>query len=152
MANNLPNPKRQVQVFIETQRSSYSPLASRAISQAKTRSRPPCPWIENAPQHIGLFENVGRHQQFLLASARAGDINSREHSFIRNLAIENNFRIAGSLEFFEIASSIREPVSISAVAIIVSDPPFSMFPPPQRSVSGIMERISINATGQNLAR
>ena len=100
MADLFPNPKRQVQVFIEL-KEAHIPLWRLAqFPKQKLDRVHRAHGIENAPQHIGLFENVGRHQQLLL-HARAGDIDRREHSLIRNLAIENNFRIAGSLEFFE---------------------------------------------------
>ena len=73
--------------------------------------------IEDAAQHIHLLENVWRHEQLFLAGARAVDVDRREDTLVGHLAVENDSKIT---------SSIREPVSMSAVAIMVSEPPSSM--------------------------
>src|ERR1700730_10483606 len=58
--------------------------------------------IENTPQHIHFLQDVGGHQQLLLAGAGAGDINGWECLSVGELAVENDFRRAGALEFLNV--------------------------------------------------
>src|ERR1700730_9016196 len=58
-------------------------------------------WIENTPQHIHFLQDVRGHQQFLLAGAGARDVDCGVSPFVGALAVENDFRIAGALEFLE---------------------------------------------------
>jgi len=55
------------------------------------------------------------------------------------------------LELFKMNSSIREPVSTSAVARMVSDPPSSMLRAAPKKRFGFVQRIGIDAAGENLA-
>src|SRR3984893_13276005 len=57
--------------------------------------------IENTPQHVHFLQDVGGHQQFLLAGAGARDVDCGVSPFVGDLAVENDFRIAGALEFLE---------------------------------------------------
>src|SRR5882672_10082908 len=57
--------------------------------------------IENPAQHVHLLEHIGRREQFFLAGAGPCDVDGREGAFVRDLAIENKFGIAGALELFE---------------------------------------------------
>src|SRR6266851_5396235 len=56
--------------------------------------------VENATQYVHLFEHVGWREQFFLASTRPSDVDGRECPFVRDLAIKDQLRIAGALEFF----------------------------------------------------
>jgi hypothetical protein len=79
------------------------------------------------------------NDQLFFPCTRALNVDGREDTFVGKLAIENYLAVAGAFEFFKdpsqlpvplnsskITSSMREPVSISAVAMMVSEPPSSM--------------------------
>ena len=57
--------------------------------------------IEDAAQDIHLLEDVRRHEQLFLAGAGARDVDRREGALVGDLAVENDFRIAGAFELFE---------------------------------------------------
>ena len=44
---------------------------------------------------------IGRHQGFFFACSRTGDVDGRKDPFVRDLAIEDEFGIAGAFELFE---------------------------------------------------
>src|ERR1700730_18891590 len=56
---------------------------------------------QDAAQYPHLRKDAAIHQQFLLASTGFGDVNGREGALVGDLAVENDFRIAGALELFE---------------------------------------------------
>jgi hypothetical protein len=82
---------------------------------------------EDTPQHEDLLQiALGRYQKLFLAGAGFEDVDRREHALVGNLAVKHDFAVAGALEFFEDDLVHRLPVSISAVAMMVSEPPSSM--------------------------
>ena len=52
----------------------------------------------------------------------------------------------------KITSSMREPVSISAVATMVSEPPSSMFRAAPKKRFGPLQRVAVHAAREDLAR
>lgn len=57
--------------------------------------------IENAAQHIHLFENIARDEKLLFPGARPRDVDCREGPLVGHLTIQNDFRIARALELLE---------------------------------------------------
>src|SRR3954447_18228816 len=57
--------------------------------------------VEDAAQHVHLLERVLLDQELLLAGAGAGDVDRREDALVRDLAVENDLRVAGALELLE---------------------------------------------------
>ena len=82
--------------------------------------------IEDAAEDVHLAQDVGLDQQLFLAGAGLGDVDRREDALVRDLAVEDDFAVTGALELFEDDFVHAEPVSISAVAMMVSEPPSSM--------------------------
>jgi hypothetical protein len=66
-------------------------------------------------------------QQIFLPGTGLEYVHRREYALVRNLAVQHDFGVAGALELFEDDFVHPSPVSISAVAMIVSEPPSSMF-------------------------
>src|SRR5882724_12079973 len=56
---------------------------------------------EDAAQHPHLRQRRAVDQQLLLAGARLGDVDGREGALVGNLAVEDDFRVTGALEFLE---------------------------------------------------
>jgi hypothetical protein len=56
---------------------------------------------EDAAQHPHLGELVLVDQQLFLAGARLADVERREDALVRDLAVEDDFRVTGALELFE---------------------------------------------------
>ena len=65
-------------------------------------------------------------QQVVAAGAGGNDVDSREDTLVGQVAVELQLMLPVPLNSSKITSSILEPVSINAVAIIVSEPPFSI--------------------------
>src|ERR1700710_1939162 len=57
--------------------------------------------IEYPAQHVHFLQELRIGDQLFLAGARARDVDRREGALVGNLAIENQFGIAGAFEFFE---------------------------------------------------
>src|SRR4030081_2035916 len=57
--------------------------------------------VEDAAQHIHLLELVGLGEQLFLAGAGPRDVDRREGALVGDLAIEDELRVAGALEFLE---------------------------------------------------
>src|SRR5262245_64987888 len=56
---------------------------------------------EDAAENPHLRERAFVDQQLFLAGAGLGDVDRREGAFVRQLAVEDDFRITRSIEFFE---------------------------------------------------
>src|ERR1700730_10269240 len=108
--------------------------------------------IEDAAQDVHLLELIRRDQELLLARAGTGDVHRRESPLVRDLAVENDFRIAGALELLEdhlvhAAAGIDqgggddgERAALLDVARRAEEP------------LGPLQRVSVHAAGQHLAR
>src|SRR6185436_5749142 len=57
--------------------------------------------VQDTAQHVSLLQKVCFDQELFLACAGTQNINRREYALVRNLAIQNDFRVTGSLELFE---------------------------------------------------
>ena len=100
--------------------------------------------------HIRLATSFDRSRSSLLVP---DDIRSMagENAAVGYLAVELKFHVARAFEFFEYHFVHFEPVSIRAVAIIVSDPPFSMFLAARKeSFLGFVQRIGVDTSGRTL--
>src|SRR5664279_5162577 len=58
-------------------------------------------------------------EQLFLARTRAVEVDGRENAAVDELPVEVDLHVAGPLNSSKITSSIREPVSMRAVAMIV---------------------------------
>src|SRR5260370_28353806 len=56
---------------------------------------------QHAAQYPHLRQYAAIDQQLLFAGARFGDVDRREGAFVRDLAVEDDFRIAAAFELFE---------------------------------------------------
>ena len=82
---------------------------------------------EDAAQDIRFGQRALLDQQLVLAGARAHDVDGREDALVGDLAVQNDFaELPVPLNSSKITSSMRLPVSISAVAMMVSEPPSSI--------------------------
>ena len=82
--------------------------------------------VENAPQHIDFAERFFFRQQLFFARAGFHNVDSREHTLVGDLPVKHDFELPVPLNSSKITSSMREPVSISAVEMIVNEPPSSI--------------------------
>src|SRR2546422_8357843 len=81
---------------------------------------------QEVAQQVALIQLFLAEQQLFLAGAGALDVDRREGAALGDAAVEDHFGVTGALNSSKMTSSMREPVSISAVARIVSEPPPSM--------------------------
>jgi len=82
--------------------------------------------IENTTQHVHLLEHGRIGEQLFLARAGARDVDGREGALVGTLRSRMSSELPVPLNSSKITSSMRLPVSISAVAMMVSEPPSSM--------------------------
>src|SRR6476619_1788209 len=54
--------------------------------------------VQDAAEHIHLLEDIWRNQKLFLAGAGAGDVDRREDALVRDLAVQDDLGIAGTLE------------------------------------------------------
>ena len=57
--------------------------------------------IEDPAQHVHFLEQLRIGDEFFLAGAGARDIDRRKRPLVRDLAVQNQFGVTGTLEFFE---------------------------------------------------
>ena len=57
--------------------------------------------VQDTAEHVDLLELILRNQQVFLTRTRARHIDRREDALVGNLAVQNDFRVAGTLELFE---------------------------------------------------
>jgi len=83
--------------------------------------------VEHLPEDVDLAEDVFLEQQFFLPRAALLDVDRRVDAPVGQLPVEVDFEVPGALNSSKITSSMRDPVSMSAVATIVSEPAPSIF-------------------------
>ena len=87
-------------VFID-EKNSPLVLVERSLSIRNSMRVHGAHRVEDAAQHVDLLELILGNQQVLLAGAGARHVDRREHALVGDLAVENDFRVAGALELFE---------------------------------------------------
>ena len=96
----LPEPGQTAQVFIESKNSELF-LVLRSLSSRKSiASIVPIGLRIRRSTYIFL-SSCGSVMQLFLAGAGARDVDRREGALVRDLAVEDQFRVAGALELFE---------------------------------------------------
>jgi hypothetical protein len=90
----------------------------------------PACWVSRAAKHPTQLphdlELLGREEDLLAAGARGVDVDGREDARSASCRSSLSSMLPVPLNSSKITSSMREPVSTSAVARMVSEPPFSM--------------------------
>jgi hypothetical protein len=82
--------------------------------------------VEDAAQHVHLLELLRRREQLFLARAGLGMSIAGKTRLSATLRSRMISELPVPLNSSKMTSSMREPVSISAVAMMVSEPPSSM--------------------------
>src|SRR5262245_2906713 len=108
--------------------------------------------IEDAAQNVHLFQNCGIGQQFFLARARSRYVDCGERAFVGDLAVEDQFGVARTLEFFEnhfvhAAAGINERSRNDGQRTAF----FDVARGPEKAF-GTLKRVGIHAARQYLAR
>ena len=75
---------------------------------------------------ITIASSSGAEEDLLLAGAGRVDVDGREDPLVGELAVELSSALPVPLNSSKITVSMVDPVSTSAVARMVSEPPFSM--------------------------
>ena len=57
--------------------------------------------VQNPPQNVHFLEDRRIGEELLLARAGPRDVDRRECALVGNLAVKDQFRVAGALELFE---------------------------------------------------
>ena len=78
-------------------------------------------------QDVHAIEGVLAHEQLFATGRRAVDVHRRVGPAVGQLPIEDDLAVPRSLNSSKMTSSMREPVSMSAVPMIVRLPPSSTF-------------------------
>ena len=73
-------------------------------------------------QHPRAVHHVARQQQVFAAGSRGDHVYGRVYALVGQLAVQLQLHVARTLELLEDHLVHFEPVSISAVAMIVSEP------------------------------
>src|SRR5439155_18141162 len=94
---------------------------------------------EAAANEIDLFQFPRLQQEFFAARSGQKDVNGRINSLIANFSVQDHFHVAGTFELLKDQLVIRLPVSIRAVATMVSEPASSVF----RAAAKILRGISM---------
>jgi len=74
-----------------------------------------------------------------------------EGALVDELAVEDDFGVTVPLNSSKITSSMREPVSMRAVAMMVSEPPSSMLRADPKKRFGALQCVGIDAAGEDFA-
>ena len=109
---------------------------------------------QDASQHPHLAEQIGLvDEQLFLPGAGLADIERWGRCACRRPCGRARFReLPVPLNSSKITSSIRLPVSISAVAMIESEPPSSILRAAPKNRLGRCKGVGVDTTGQHLAR
>ncbi len=92
--------ERSVYVFIDSKKLAFVFVSRSLPSRNSIASIVPIGFRIRRNTYI-FFRMSGRHEQLLFSGAGPRDVHRRERAFVGHLAIEDDFRIAGSLELFE---------------------------------------------------
>ena len=84
----------------------------------------------------------------IATSAGSNDIDSREDALVGQVAVELQFHITSTFELFKDHFVHLEPVSISAVARMVSEPPPSMLQQHQKEAFRLVQCVGVHTSGQ----
>ena len=107
---------------------------------------------QDAAQHPHLAERCLVDQELFLAGARLGDVDRREGALVGELAVEDDFRVAGALELFEdhfvhAAAGVdqrgRDDGERAAFLDVARGAEEALRP---------LQRVGVDAAGQHLAR
>ena len=101
-------------------------------------------------EHPRAVHHLARQEQILAARARGDHVDGRVDALIGQLAVELQLHVARALNSSKITSSIFEPVSMSAVAMIVSEPFSSVLRAAPKLALGLVQRISVDTAREYL--
>ena len=99
------------------------------MSSSSPAAAPPSPSLRRPESTRRSFQTcwswLALEEQLLVAGARRVDVDRRVDAALGELAVEPQLHVAGALELLEDHLVHLEPVSTSAVARMVSEPPSS---------------------------